>query len=293
VGTWGIGLYSGDYAQDLRTTLAALARLPFDGDRILGILRELEPPACDPSDEEYTTFWLVVADQFHKRGIACPQAVETAMRIIDDGSDDDMFRRRRMNATDLAKRRRKLAALRAQLAGGSVRADRRTLRKPQAYCMDTGEVFVYPTSRYTPLNPYLKRREDNYRAPFNWVHDGWSAMVLLNRGRAFDYLAWYAIAVLDDTYPHKPSMEQLLAHHGWVVTPPATCSANQLRRMDVEKIGQVQIDREASARFRPAHRSCVSAAASDISLAGRMKARPVKTSKGPWPMIDRLADVLV
>ena len=38
MGVWGAGLYSGDFAMDLRSTIGAVARLPFDNDKLLDIL---------------------------------------------------------------------------------------------------------------------------------------------------------------------------------------------------------------------------------------------------------------
>ena len=68
MGTWGTSLYAGDFAMDLRSTISAVAHLPFDADRLLEILCESEPDAANnPDDEDHTIFWLVVADQFAKR----------------------------------------------------------------------------------------------------------------------------------------------------------------------------------------------------------------------------------
>jgi hypothetical protein len=55
MGTWGAGLYSGDLAMDLRGTIGAVARLPFDSDRLVEILCESEAGAANnPDDEEHT-----------------------------------------------------------------------------------------------------------------------------------------------------------------------------------------------------------------------------------------------
>ena len=35
MGRWGTGLYSGDFAMDLRSTIRAVARLPFSADRLV------------------------------------------------------------------------------------------------------------------------------------------------------------------------------------------------------------------------------------------------------------------
>jgi hypothetical protein len=79
VGVWGTGLYSGDFALDLRSTVSAVARLPFDGDKLVDILCGTEPRAAKNSDdEEHATFWLVVADKFAKRSITCARARDKA-----------------------------------------------------------------------------------------------------------------------------------------------------------------------------------------------------------------------
>ena len=84
MGVWGAGLYSGDFAMDLRSTIGAITRLPFDGDRLMDILCESEPTAANSSDDEdHTIFWLVIPDQFAKRAIVCDRVREKALRMID------------------------------------------------------------------------------------------------------------------------------------------------------------------------------------------------------------------
>src|SRR5437763_6729859 len=71
MGAWGPGLYSSDMAAAMRGVIKSALRLPFDEDRIVDILCEGEQKtASDPDDEDHTTFWLVLADQFEKRGVA-------------------------------------------------------------------------------------------------------------------------------------------------------------------------------------------------------------------------------
>ena len=63
MGAWGIGLYSGDFALDLRSSVKAVARLPFEPDHLLDCLCKAEPSAADdPKDSDHTIFWLTVAD---------------------------------------------------------------------------------------------------------------------------------------------------------------------------------------------------------------------------------------
>jgi hypothetical protein len=43
---FGTGLYSGDFAMDLRSTIRAVSHLPFTPDRLVEILCESEPGAA-------------------------------------------------------------------------------------------------------------------------------------------------------------------------------------------------------------------------------------------------------
>ena len=107
MGVWATGLYAGDFALDLRSTIAAVAKLPFDGGRLLEILCKSEPAAADrPEDPDHSTFWLVVADQFARRGIENKRVKETALEIIDTNRDLAMLEKLGMPAPDLRKRKK-------------------------------------------------------------------------------------------------------------------------------------------------------------------------------------------
>jgi len=57
MGAWGIGLYSSDFALDLRGSVKAVARLPFEPDRLLDYLCAAEPLAANNSkDSDHTIF---------------------------------------------------------------------------------------------------------------------------------------------------------------------------------------------------------------------------------------------
>src|SRR3954468_11542230 len=110
MGAWGAGLYSSDMACDMRAVIKSAVRLPFDEDRIVDILRDCERHAADePHNEDHTTFWLVLADQFEKRGIAHGQTRARALAIIDRGDDLAMMEKLGMKQSDLRKRGAKLA----------------------------------------------------------------------------------------------------------------------------------------------------------------------------------------
>src|SRR3954471_15187170 len=105
MGVWAAGLYSGDFAADLRSAVRAVSRLPFDGARLTDILCETEADAAtQPQNEDHTTFWLGVADQFPRRGIVCDRVLEKAIAIIDSGTDLALLTKLGMSAATLTKR---------------------------------------------------------------------------------------------------------------------------------------------------------------------------------------------
>jgi hypothetical protein len=189
---WGIGL-SGDFAMDLRSSISAVARLPFDSDRLLDILCETEPAAANnPNDEDHSIFWQVVADQFAKRAIACDRARDKALAIIESGADIAVQEKLGMDRPGVRKRRKVEEEVRARVTAPPLSNRPRTvLKKPQALLMDVGDVFVYLTFGGRCINPYDASRELDRlgtMAP-SWKQDSWSAMVIVDRGRAFDFLS--------------------------------------------------------------------------------------------------------
>jgi hypothetical protein len=279
MGVWAAGLYSSDFALDLRSAVRAVARLPFDGDRLTEILCETEPAAAsDPENEDHTTFWLIVADQFARRSIVCDRVRDTAIAIIDSGSDLAFLGKLGMSASNLTKRSQILNDVRGRVASTSRRnVPRAVLKNPQPLLMGAGDVIIYPTSGGRPINPYLGTRERNK----NWRHDGWAAFVVIDRGRAFDFLAWYRPLTLSAALDGKPSLEGLRGDVSWRLQPAGTCSRIHFRRMELETIGALPVDGSKVAQFFPGLRPGTSQAINDISIANSMRATaPSSFAKG-------------
>jgi hypothetical protein len=279
VGAWCAGLYSSDFACDLRSTIAATARLPFDAGRILEIVRESTPEtADDPASEDYTTFWLVTADQFQKRGLESKSAFERAIAIVDSGSDDVMMRKLGLRGSDLRKRATMVLRLRERLTAGVSSTQRRTLARPQPYTMDAGDVLRFPVSRGQPINPYASDRGFGGRA-----QEGWAAMLVVSQGRAFDYLAWYSIAIVKNELAQTPAIDMLM-DVPWVLRGAGTCSPRHFRRMEFECIANVSIHREALvARLgKPWHGN--KEAVLDISISNRIS---VVSANPSQPVVQR------
>ena len=273
MGVWGAGLYSGDFAMDLHSATRAVTRLPFDGDRLAELACSVDPDAANnPEDEDHTTFWLVVADQFAKNGIACQRVREKALDIIDGGSDLAMLSKLGMDAAGLRKRQKMLGNLRQSLTAAAQPANpRRVLKKPQTLLMQVGDVLVYPTSDGKNINPYFPSKERMVPA---WQQDGWSAALIVECGRAFDFLAWYRPLTIAVALEEKPGIAQLRLTTIWVLKRPGTCSPVHFKRMGLEKVGTVPIDAAKLNRSFPARPNGMAEAVSDISIANHLDVGP-------------------
>lgn len=278
MGVFGAGLYSGDFALDLRSTVSAVARLPYDGDKLIQILCESEPAAANnPDDEDHTTFWLVTADQFAKRGIVCERVRDKALAIIDSGTDLAMLGRLAMDPSGLRKRQKMLLELRERIAAPAVRQKPRpVLKKPQALLMAVGDVIVYPTFGGRCRNPYFASSEKDRMGTLApaWRRDGWSAMVIVDCGRAFEFLAWYRPLTVSTATVQKPTLDELQGEILWRLARAGTCSPVHFRRMEFEKIGALPVDPEKLRRSFPGMLPGTRAAFSDISIANGVSVAP-------------------
>jgi hypothetical protein len=249
MGAWGTGLYSSDMALDMRATVKSVLRLPFEENRIVDILREGErQTADDPNDEDHTTFWLVLADQFEKRGVAHAPTREKAIAIIDRGDDLTMMEQRGMKPADLRKRGAKLAELRARLAAAPrMSKPRATIKAPEPYVLDIGVLYACPVKGSNCINPYFSKA---HYAASPWIPDGWRQFVILDRGRLFDYLAWYQPLVCKKPVREKPQLSDAAADLWWELDTPKTCPQRYSERLGIEAIGRLPIDLEkARTRF--------------------------------------------
>jgi hypothetical protein len=279
MGVWGTALYSGDFAMDLCSTIAAVARLPFDADRLVEILCEAEPTAANnPTDEEHTTFWLVLADQFAKRGIVSDRTRKKAFEIIDADEDLAMLTKLGMKPADIRKRRTMLEALKERIRAAPTYKPRTVIKKPQPLLMETGDVIAYPTCAGKCINPYFASKELDRQytrdGPVPWKQDGWAAALIIDCGRAFDFLAWYRPLTVAVPSSEKPSIESLRGPVLWRLETPGTCSPNQFKKMELERIGRLAVDPEKLKTVFPGLRPGISAAVNDISLANRLNVFP-------------------
>jgi hypothetical protein len=278
MGVWNLGLYSSDFALDLRSTISAVLRLPFSDERLVDFVCESEPQAAqNTTDEDHTTFWLVLADQLAKRGIVTTRARELALAIIDTDADLASMERRGAQAADLKKRRAVTQKLRVHLETAQPATKPRVvLKKPQPYLMEIGDMIRYPTSGGKPINPYASPAQlAEPGGPLSFSQDGYGAFVVIDSGRAFDFLAWYrpvriAMVVQDVHATDMLVNGELL----WVLGLGGTCSAAHFKRMQLEKIGTVAVDPSKLLSVFPAMRPSHAQAISDISIANSLYTGP-------------------
>jgi hypothetical protein len=298
VGTWGAGLYSGDFAADLRSTVSALSRLPFDGNVLVDLLCAAEPQAANnPRDEDHTTFWLVAADQFVKRGIQAERALESALRIIADGSDLAMHERLGMSGQGLTARQRTLEELRGRLSSGAPTAPRKNvLKKPQPLIAAPGDCLNYPTAGGDSINPYFPPEKWAER----WHPDGWAAMMIVDAGRAFEFLAWYRAVTIATAWTDKPGTDALLTGTGWELRSPGTLSAAHFKRMALERVASLTISAENVVKAFSDLKPGTYQAIHDISISNEMQVAPATAASNKpraigrpaRPRIERLSELL-
>ena len=250
MGTWGAGLYSNDFAEDFKSTIKAVVRLPFATKRLVEILCESEQQiSSDPNDEDHTAFWLVLADQFHKRGIKSREVFSRAKKIIDSGSDLEMLAEMGMSESNLKKRGKKLDELRTKISSPVPEKNRKTIEKPQPFLLHAGDLFVYPVSKSgEPINPYMPI---SMMSSDDWKHEKWGAGLIVECGRAFDYLAWYWSIKLVQTLPGKkqPNLDTLMGKLKWRLAHPGTCSKSHLKKMRCETVGSLNVSEPATAKL--------------------------------------------
>jgi hypothetical protein len=288
MGAWGAGLYSDDYALDLRATVAGVARLPLADDEVLAMLRSHDPVADDPESEDYTTFWLVAADQLARRGCYPEEARRRALEIIASGADLKTTAELGATPAVLRKRRAMLDDLERVLRNPAPRA-RTTLAGPQAFTFALGEVFAFPTSRGRALNPYFKSRE---LMP-DWSQDGWRAAVVVEADRAFGHLAWFRVMTAGKAWRDKPTMADIWAARDWTLYAPATCSPVRRERLAVQTLGYVEIKSVELERRRGglqggAFRTVQSATLGDICISNDLIVQPSAAPSWPWARSPRL-----
>jgi hypothetical protein len=237
MGTWATGLYGDDDAADLRDTIGVLTKLPVDGNRILEIL--VEGRKAEEDAEHGTAFWLVVADQFERKGITCPPALAKALDVIRSGADLRDWKERGAGKSDLAKRAKVLETLAERLRSPRPARPRPKATKPPPFIVDVGEVYAFPTMGERSHNAWFPSWEAD-----RFVPDGWGALLILARGRVYDWLPWCATSALSVPRTDLPTLEKavnarLYSRQGGTLCVPRR---SHVERMGMQLLGRLELD---------------------------------------------------
>ena len=100
-------------------------------------------------------------------------------------------------------------------------------------------------------------------------------MVLVDHGRAFDFLAWYRPLTISRAMVRKPTLEELREVELWRLAHAGTCSSLHFRRMEFENIGALAVDNDKLRRLFPTDLAPgTRAAVSDISICNGVSVAP-------------------
>src|SRR5262249_32693738 len=156
------------------------------------------------------------------------RAREKALRIIDAAQDIASLERLGMKPADIRKRRKVLEEVRARIDAPPVTKRRSVLKKAQPLLMNPGDVIVYPTCRGKCINPYCASKELDQQytknGPIPWMQDGWAAAIIIDSGRAFEFLSWYRPLTVAAASSDKPNLHSLRGDLLWRLELPGTCS---------------------------------------------------------------------
>lgn len=286
MGTWGTGLYSDDTAADLKNAIALLTQLPVSGDRLLEILIDTYGGSVELTADGGPAFWLVVADQFERKGIRSERASQQARAVIKTGADLRDLEARGMPAKDLKKRAEMLAELDRRLKSPRPERARPKATKPPDLVVDVGEVYAFPTMRRQAFNAWYASWEQAKFEP-----DGWGAMLVVGRGRVFDWLPWCAVASLTVDPSHEPTLDAATSARLCSEAGAALCVPRKthLAKMRMRLLGRLDLDpKKAAAAISTEHtpQYAVTAGWSFVSVMmgwapGLPAGRPVADLMGP------------
>lgn len=259
--TWGPGLYSDDFALDLKAAISVVTRLPHDAPEIVRLLADLNPVARQQKDEDYATFWLVLADQLQRKGIES-DGRSIALEIIEDRTNLTVLEDLGMESSDLHKRSKMLDQLAERLANPPKPKQRRTLKKPQPLLAHPGEIYIFPVdSRANVYNPYLTNPDES-----RFVPAGWSSCLIVDAGHALEYLAWYQIAPSLEQWAEQPDLAEAARPIDPAMNSVGTTSKNHLTRMQLKLAGAIDPPNAAP----PDPGLVLSVVASDISASNAL-----------------------
>lgn len=242
MGSWGAGLYDDDDACDVRDEIASmlLAKPNTSTDALLASLRRKFGYSADLTLDNCPTFWMVIADQFCKRGIESKIAMTLALAAIDTGADLKDLEARGMDKRGLRARASVHRKLRQRLANPQ-QACRKPALKPvlKKLVVEAGEIYSYPTNRFgTPFNVYRSSWEEVGFEP-----TGWGALIILKAGRFKGLHPWAVFCSVVTKSNPEPTLEAVLTGKT-LKAGVSHCVPRQshMKKMGMKLLGKVTLD---------------------------------------------------
>jgi len=241
MGAWGEGIYDDDEALDIRDIIRLLSKMPASGDRILQILLSEFQRNENLKDDGCPTFWIVVADQFEKKGIYCPKTFELALKAIETGADIEDLRSRGMDTKGLESRLRLTDKLLHRFKSPRPKNPLSKAHKPIPNCVKAGQIYTFPTMHGMGFNAWFP----------NWAKakfepDGWGALIIIQVGQVFDWFPYCAYTPLVVCADRKTSFDDVLNSKTLFSNGVAYClpQRSHLRKMGMEPLGFLEIESE-------------------------------------------------
>lgn len=233
MGAWGGGLYDSDFALDLKATIKGVLRAPLGEDDLLSEIEAWVGEGVEGADA--LDYWLVLADQFERRGMPRRDVFDRAIAIVERGEDVALLEQLGADPRTIGERRQETARLVERLREPRPARPRKPLKKPQPLLLEPGEALAWPTDRGESINPYIP--DDAPWKP-DFRPDGWGFGIVTDAGHCFRVLAFYAVQVLMWRRSERPSVD-LAAHCPRAPHYYGTIGKVHLRRARVERLGRV------------------------------------------------------
>src|SRR5687767_4432259 len=145
MGAWGGGLYDSDFALDLKATIKGLMRAPLGEDDFLAEIEAHVGAGVEGADA--LDYWLVLADQLERHGMARGDISDRAIAIVETGEDVALLEQLGAEPTTIGERRKDTVKLVGRLRRPRPPKPRRPLKKPQPLLLQPGDALAWPTER--------------------------------------------------------------------------------------------------------------------------------------------------
>lgn len=242
MGAWGEGLYDEDDACDVRDSISTLSKMPANGEEILQILIEQYGPVEDLQDDGVPSFWMVVADQFSKKGIVSERVRVNALKAMDSGYDIQDLKARGLEDRGLKARLKVHEKLKERIDNPKPANERRVPKNPPNQIVKEGEVYVFPTMEGKGLNAWFSSWDEA-----GFIPDGWGSLIITSTGREYDWFPWATYVPVNTSPNERATLDDVLNARTLLKDGVAYCIPKKihLKRMEMEKIGEIELNSEA------------------------------------------------